>query len=161
MKKLFVTLTITTLFACNTTNEMEGQDHSIFDNGIEFSISNSEQGDLLDPANPNHLDTNNIKVFYLIDGKKQQVYMPNLDYPKSFNIFKHEKEYRIVIFLNTTKTADKPITYVQWNDNDTNTIEVTYDRPGNSIIQNKIWLNGELVWERGDNTTAPYVKLTK
>ena len=103
----------------------------------------------------------NIKLFYVIDGETQEVYDSNLDNPRNFRIYKHENEYRIGISPNYSKTEEKPVTYIQWNENDTDTIEVVYERTQNATVQNKIWLNGEQIWELGDNTIDPFFILVK
>jgi len=159
MKNLLIILIATVLFACSKSNEMEDQYN--LNVGLEFSVLNSQNEDLLNPITPNHLDITKIKLFYVINGEKQEVNNPNMDYPRNFRIFKHENEYRIAVFLNHTETSEKPITYIQWSDNDIDTIEVAIKRTQNSILQDEIWLNGIHVWERGDNTIDPYFVLIK
>ena len=159
MKNLLIVLVVTLFFACNKSNEMEEQYN--LDTSIEFSVYNSQNEDLLDTGNTNHLDVTNIKLFYLINGEKKEVNNPNYDNPRGFRIFKHENEYRIAVSLNNTETSEKPITYIQWNDNDIDTIEVAIKRTQKSILQDEIWLNGIHVWERGNNTIDPYFMLRK
>lgn len=159
MKNICFFFTLFMLLSCDNSNPEESSD--IIDTGIEFSIFNSQNGDLLDPKNPNSLDVSNIKIFYVVNGEKQEVYNPNFTYPRNFRIFKHENEYRIGVSLNDTETTEKTITYIQWSSTDTDTIEATFDRTGGSILKNKLWLNGDQVWERGDNTTDAYFALTK
>lgn len=155
-----IIFTITTLFACSKTDEMDEQYHNI-DATLEFSIFNAQNEDLLNPETPNHLNTEDIKLFYVINGESQEFHDDNLDYPNGFFIGEHEGIYRIRIFLNHAETEDKPITYVSWNDIDTDTIEVSYKKTQHSILQDTIWLNGEQIWERGDNTIDPYFVLEK
>ncbi|MDO5969950.1 hypothetical protein Q4Q35_09020 [Flavivirga aquimarina] len=159
MKNSLVILVVTLLFACGKSNEMEEQYN--LDVGLEFSVLNSQNEDILNPENPNHLDVANIKLLYVINGEKQEVYNPNLDNPRNFMIYKHENEYRIKITLNHSETSGKSITYIQWNDSDVDTIEVNINRTQNSILQDEIWLNGKQVWQRGDNTIDPYFVLRK
>ncbi|AYN06162.1 hypothetical protein [Flavobacterium sp. 140616W15] len=159
MKNICFFFTLFTLLSCDNSNTEESSDN--IDNAIEFSIFNSQNGDLLDSKNPNSLDISNIKLFYVVNGGKQEVYNQNLTYPRNFKVFKHENEYRIRVFLNNTETTDKPITYIQWNSSDTDTIEATFERTERSILKNKVWLNGNQVWERGNNTIASYFALTK
>lgn len=160
MKNLLIILTAITFFSCDSSNEEE-QQYFYHSAVLEFSIFNSQNEDLLNPENPNHIDVSNIKLFYQINEEKQEVYNVDMDHPKGFSIYKHENEYRIKVGLNHSETSDKPITYIQWNDNYTDTIEVTFKRNQNSLLQDKIWLNGVLIWERGDNTIDPYYVLTK
>jgi len=161
MKNLLIILTAITFFACDKSNDMETQYAYNFDVGLEFSILNLQNEDLLNPENPNHINEANIKLFYQINGEKQEVYNAEMDNPRGFVIFKHENKYRIEVGLNHSETSGNSITYIQWNDNDTDTIEVAIKRTQYSILQDKIWLNGILIWQRGDNTTDPYFVLTK
>lgn len=156
---VFFILILLTIFSCSKNNEPEEQFN--LSSSLEFSIINSQNEDLLNPNNPNHINVANIKLFYVIDGKSQEIYDSNMDNPRNFRIYEHKNEYRIRITTNATETAEKPITYIQWNENDTDTLEVLYERTQNAILQNKIWLNGEQIWERGNNTTDPYFILTK
>lgn len=160
MKNLLIILTVTILLACSKSNEMDNQYFNL-DARLELSVFNLQNEDLLDPKNPNHLNTEDIKLFYVINGENQEVFDPNMAEPRNFIVFKHESEYRIKITLNHSETEDKPITYIKWSESDTDTVEVSYQRTKRSVLQNKIWLNGEQIWERGDNTIDPYFVLTK
>ena len=89
-----------------------------------------------------------------------EVYDSNMGYPRNFMIYQHENEYRIRVFMNDTETSDKPITYIQWNINDTDTIEAVYERPGNSVLKRKVWLNEIEIWDWLTNENE-YYKLIK
>lgn len=159
---IILTVATFSFLACSKSDESDEMDEQFnIDAKLEFSVFNTQIEDLLNPENPNHLNTSNIKILYVINDEIQEVYDPNTDNPRNFMLYKHESEYRIKIFLNHSETADKPITYIQWNDSDTDTIEVSYQRTQNAILQNIIWLNGEQIWERGNNTVDPYFVLTK
>ena len=158
MKNILIGLTIIAFFACDKSNENVSE--SIVDTIIEFSVLNSQNEDLLNPGNPNYIDVEGIKIFYVIDGESQEVYDQEMTYTRKYLVFKHGNEYRIRVFLNESETSDKSITYLKWSDNDTDTIEATYKRT-NGIVKEKIWLNGELIWERGDNTIDAYFLLSK
>lgn len=160
MKKFIFIFAVITLFSCSKNDEA-GSLGSIIDAYVDFSIFNAQNEDLLNPDTPNYLNSNDIKIFYVIDGKKQEFYKDNLDNPKGYFIGEQEGIYYIRIFLNYEETEEKPITYVQWGNTDTDTIQVLYKRPQNSILQDVIWLNGKQIWERGDNTTPSYFILEK
>ncbi len=161
MKNLLIILAITTFFSCNKSDDSEIPYGTNLDRGIQFSVFNSENEDLLNPDSPNHLDVSKIKLFYVVNGEEIEVYNPNLDHPRNINIFEYENVYRIGISLNDTETSDRPITYLRWNDQDFDTIEVTYERSPGAVLKNRVWLNGEEVWERGDNTIDAYFTLIK
>lgn len=163
MKNLLFIFAIITLFSCSKSNESEIPYGTNLDRGINFSVFNTENEDLLNPENPNHLDVSKIKLFYVIDGIEKEFYNPNLDNPRNIFIFEDETEnvYKIGIVLNDTETSERPITYIRWNDVDSDTVEATYERAPGAILKNKVWLNGEQVWERGDNTIDAYFILIK
>jgi hypothetical protein len=165
MKKLLIILIITTLLGCDKSDNSDNSNELIYgyniDVSIEFSVLNSQNEDLLNPENPNHLDVKKIKLFYIIDGEKKGIYNTFMDNPRNFRVYEHENEYRIGVSLNLTETSEKPITYIQWNDTDTDTIEVTIKRTPHSTLSEEIWLNGMHVWERGNNTIDPYFVLRK
>lgn len=146
---------------CNNSDDSDSMQQFNLYAGLEFSVHNSENEDLLNPENPDGLDIDAIRLFYLVDGKTVEVYDSNMDYPRNFRIYQHQDEYRIGISLNHTETEQKPVTYIQWNESDRDTIEVTYDRTQDALLQNRIWLNGQQIWERGDNSVDPYFVLEK
>jgi len=154
---LIISLTIIslTVISCN-----EEELNSTLDVGLEFSIVNSNGEDILNPSHPDCIKESDIKLYYLIDGIKKEVYNPNYDFPRNFRIYEHQNEFRIGIFQNHSENEDKPLTYIQWNESETDTIEAAYYRSSNAIIQKKIWLNGDLIWE-SINGTNPYFILTK
>lgn len=159
MKRIVVILSLISCISCEKSDDVTDQYN--LDVGIEFSIQNSNNEDLLDPQTPEHINTNQIKLFYLLEGKKQEVYDSNMDNPRNFLIYKHENEYRIGITPNFSEESSKPVTYIQWNDADIDTIEVSYERTPRAVIQKEIWLNGDLIWERSNNQNDPFFVLTK
>ncbi|MCU4165188.1 hypothetical protein [Carboxylicivirga caseinilyticus] len=162
MKKIIILIAIITLWSCSKSDDQTASDDQFnLYSAIEFSLYNANHEDLLDNTTTNHYKESEIKLFYVIDRQTEEVYNTNSTYPRGIMIYKHENEYRIRIGLNHTETDDKPITYVQWNKSDIDTIEVSYKRTQYSIIQNNIWLNGEHIWELGDNIIDPYFVLTK
>ena len=57
--------------------------------------------------------------------------------------------------MNTAESEDMPITYIKWNETDTDTIQAHYIRTENSIIYDQIWYNGILL------DTPPEVTIIK
>jgi hypothetical protein len=162
MKNLLIIFIIITVLGCDKSDNLNEREYnSIIDVSLAFSVLNSQNEDLLNPENPNHLDVTKIKLFYVIDGEMKEVYNTRMDNPRNFLIYEHQNEYRIGVSLNLTETSEKPITYIQWNDTDTDTIEVTIKRTPSSTIGDEIWLNGIHVWEMGDGTIDPYFVLRK
>jgi len=150
MKKLILFLVVVSLFACSKSDEASSAVH--LDVTFDFLISNSENVDLLDPSSPNHFKEEDIKLFYEVDGERIEVYDPLMDNPRNFFLYKHENEYRIKVFLNDFNTSDKSITYIQWNDTDTDTVEALFNRTGNSVQVSKVWLNEIEIWDLTTDT---------
>jgi len=149
MKKLIFLLIAFTIFGCNKSKEVSN--HDVYDIGFELSVFNSLNEDLLDTATANHYEAKKIKLFYEVDGEVKEVYLTGMEYPRNFLIFKHENEYRIRIFMNSTETSDKPITYIQWNEVDTDTIEATFEGSGANVRKRNVWFNGVEVWDWTSN----------
>jgi len=86
-------------------------------------------------------------LFYKVDGEVIEVYDPNMDAPRNFVIYKHENENRIKVYLNDSNTTDRSVTYIQWNNNDTDTIEALFERNEHLLRKRKVWLNNQEIWD--------------
>jgi len=159
MKNFMFLIAAVSLFACSKSEEVSpaGFNLNVL---FEFSVFSSQNIDLLDPATPDHFREEGIKLFYEVDGEVIEVYDPNMGDPRNFYIYNHENEYRIMVFLNHADTSEKPVTYIQWNDTDTDTIEATFMRNRNNVVVNQVWLNELEIW---DSTLVDnqYFKLIK
>lgn len=154
MKKLVLFLALIPLFACSKTDEASpGYNLNSF---FEFLVFNSQDVDMLDPATPDHYKAADIRLFYEDDG--------NMSSSRNFSIYKHENEYRIKVFLNHSDASEKPITYIQWNnidtDPDTDTIEATFERTDHYCEVSKVWLNELEIWDQ-TMVDHQYFKLIK
>jgi hypothetical protein len=109
------------------------------DGGIEISVMDNSGNDLLNPATPNAFVDSEIKIYYLIDGIKKEIYNANYDHPRNFILFEKDGEYRMGLSPNADEKEELPITYIQWKEIDTDT--------SNSVVCDKIWRNGTLVWD--------------
>jgi len=158
MKKLIVLLAITVLFACDKSDDIiRGFIVSI---EFDFSVFNSQGVDLLDPTTPNHIEEDDIRLFYEIDGKMLGVYNPYMDNPRNFMIYEHENEYRIKVVLNDSDATEETITHIQWNDDDTDVIKARFTRTKNTVHVSRVWLNDIEIW--GSNAgESKYFELIK
>lgn len=120
------------------------------DTQVNLILKNQSGRDLLNPSTPGYYNPENIRLYYLKDGKKQEVYKPTADYPRNFFVIKNEgnNEYCIRIFANET-TVDREITttYVQWNAARQDTIKTLMSVGPNYIYADKVWYNGELKFD--------------
>lgn len=159
MRTLILILALFAFIGCDTDEGEEQVDIAV---AINFSIRDSEGNDLLNPNNPNSFDESEVKLFYLIDGNLTEVYDGNKHSPRNFtmNEYPPASEYRMTIFVNHSKTEEYPITYIKWNETDTDTIKTEIYRTGSLTEIRKAWFNGELVWESSYNS-EPYFELIK
>ena len=158
MRKLVLILFAISTLACSKKDEPIQSD--IIDTSMEFSIFNSDNEDMLDTVTVNHIDESEIKLFYEVNGEINTVYYVGSDYPKGFKIYRHENEYRIKISMNSDESSEKTITYIQWSENDSDTLEAIFERPGNSILKRYVWLNDLEVWNWTLNDDG-YYKIIK
>ena len=159
MKKTILTLTIMTLLlGCSKNSDDENQ----FSLGavIELGIRNSAGVDLLNPNNQESFNESDIKLFYLINGNVEEVNNPTADLPRNFQIFEQNGSYRIGISLNYSESEELPITYVQWNETDTDTLKCKIRRTSSLVTAEKVWLNDELIWDESSNN-EPYFEIIK
>lgn len=99
-------------------------------------------------------------MYYLVNGEKQEVFDPNMDNPRNFLIYNHDSEYRIGISLNDTDSETLPITYVEWNEIETDTLQAAFFKTENTIQVIKTWFNGELKWD-GSNGQDNFFTIVK
>lgn len=158
MKKLILFLAITSLFACDKSDDFSPG--FIVSIEFDFSVSNSQDVDLLDPATPNHIEEDDIRLFYEIDGKILGVYNPYMDNPRNFMIYEHENEYRIKVVLNDSDATEETITHIQWNEDDTDVIKATFTRTENTVRVSGVWLNDTQIYDSNDGEIK-YYKLIK
>ena len=116
-------------------------------------VKNSEGIDLLNPNSSNNLNTNNIKLFYLKNGVSEEVYNPSLDLPRNYMIYSQSDGiYRIRIFPNDIQSEEFPITYIKWNETDTDTIKCKLKYTENTIVLEKVWFNEEFKLDTTQNS---------
>ena len=85
---------------------------------------------------------------------------PNSDNPRGFTIYEHISEYRIGISMNYSEAEEFPVTYVQWNEFDTDTLKCKIYRTNSLVTVEKVWLNDELIWDARDEV-EPYYEMIK
>jgi hypothetical protein len=149
MKTIIFFAAIMLITSCS---DKEEQDQFIVDRSISMTVKDVNGNDLLDPEFSGSLNENSIKLFYVIEGIAIEAYDGHLDYPRMFKIDKHTNEFRITVFPNTAKGEEFPITYIQWDEFDTDTIGCKVFRDINREIITEVWFNGEKKWEDSELT---------
>jgi hypothetical protein len=144
MKKtiLFITAFLL-LISCSNDKQCSC---SNIDIGVTIFLKDSQGVNLLNTANYNSDD---FKVYYEIDGQKIEVNNPLLDASRGFVINDWTNPISMGVALNDVIADIPTITYIEWNNSDTDTLITTYERTENSVVWDRLWLNDELVWQPG------------
>lgn len=162
MKTLVSILVACVLFGCSSDDDDSPKPAVSIAVDFEFSVKGTDGSDLLNPDNPNGLDQSKIKLFYKVDGEEEEVFDGNLDNPRHFFIYKEKEndDYRIRVFLNHTIAEDQPVTYIQWNNEETDTVRAKFYHSSASTTIEKVWLNGEAIFPTAENKKL-YYQMTK
>ena len=127
---------------------------------VKISLANQQGLDLLDPNNQNAINNENIKIFHIIDGELKEFSERLLDDSKGYRIYSPNElgfNENYVFYLGYTSPSyythekEEPITYIQWNETDIDTVKCQYLYTGNSNICTKVWFNNIVVWDMDDS----------
>ena len=151
MKTTFYVFLAVLLFS--SCKKKEDKMASNIDRKVEISIQDKAGNDLLNPSNPNAYLDQNIKIYYVTNGVKEEVNNANYDNPKNFMIYEVNGIYQMRLFLNMTIADSPDITYVQWSENDTDTLKCEASHNDYLDMVTKLWYNDSLVW-----TSDNYIK---
>ena len=152
------------LLACNSDEDCyPGSDQYYFNALAYFYILDKNGNDLLNPNTPNTLNTENIKIFYILDGKAVDVAQYHSDKGhkdmKYFSIRKPEGSRLNYTFWLAFATPDKgatATTLIQWSESDTDTIKVQFSRGDCSFAWTKFWYNGVEYSNKDSNEVGVY-----
>ena len=101
-----------------------------FDIGLNIKVMDANGIDLINESN-----FSDIQINYLVDGVTRPGVSPFL--------IDDEFGPRIGITLNNDSSDEYPVTYVKWNDEDTDTIKASFKN--NNRIVEQIWINDQLI----------------
>ncbi|MDN3595275.1 hypothetical protein [Zunongwangia endophytica] len=159
MKSKLLLGLIVAFLAIGCSQDRPGADTFNLDVAVEITVEDQRGENLLDPSHPNAINADEIKLYYVENGKAQEVYDETSDLPRSFVVFKSGDEYRMRILQNYSD-EDEPLTLVQWNERDIDTIKSEYLKGDRYIIQDKIYYNGKLSWSSNDSF-EPHFEVVK
>jgi hypothetical protein len=141
----------------------EKPQNEVVDIGIEIFISNTNGENLLLGLTPNAINPDSIRLIYRLNGENFTVYNSNMDCPRAVCFLNDLGSERISITPNNTENEEYPITYIRWENDDSDTIKCHFLRKGNStntsIVCDKVWFNDLLVFP--DNAVAGYGRAFK
>lgn len=84
----------------------------------------------------------NIKLYYLNNGIVEEVYDTNMDTPRNFKFVDIDGKLAIRVFANLND-ENFPITYLEWNEEDIDTIRCHYYRSEDDFVVylDTVWYN--------------------
>ena len=143
MKKLLVTAFLLSIFmACNDKCCTD------IDLDIQLSFVNADDEDLLDTNLENSIRSDEINLYYLINGQKVRVIDNQIDRSENFNVSYSEYFKKNVLHLVVSHHLDEnnqSITFLELNQNDTDTIKCSIIERGNVTFINTVWYNDQLI----------------
>ena len=135
MKKSIFLLAIVLQISCSKDN----QNAAIVNAHIDLSIRSAESADV---TNIGNYRFDKMTVQYLVNGVKIN---PQSQGNQPLNISENSTAVkRFRFFLNHDEKEEHPITYIIWNNVDTDTIKAHFERKEGYLAYDKIWINGVL-----------------
>ena len=175
MKKLLALLLFPLLAAGCTKGEgvieeMDGPDGVVLEAYMDLRVSDKQGHDLLDSVfqSPQSVDLSKVKIYFVKDGKEELFYRENLDASRGYFLITPEGTrfyHSLRIFFNIESNEKITTTILDWGDGHRDVFKTEFRRFGSaniSMVQTKIWLNEELIWDQkkaGDK--APEYEITR
>ena len=161
MKNLIFMLLATILIVSCNSNDDNNNSFYFLNRHIEFKVTSIGGIDLLNPNNTNAYLKNNIKIYNLIEGNVVEVYNQNAEYSRDFKIVPPEdsgiEEYFIRVYINNLE-LENAITYIEWDETDTDTIKSISVANGSSLILTQAWYNDKLLIDENTESLPEIIK---
>jgi len=173
MKNLFLLLVILNLLGCSDDDkhDVTPQQAMYVDSQVYLAFKNAQGQDLLAPSTVNHFKEEDIRLYYVRDGVKREVYDPLMDMPRNLRIEDYKDGYILRVATdeppyNVLKAAGEAVTgealtLLKLNESTTDTIRTAWERRPGSFINTKLWYNGELRWDRSSESIKPLIVIMK
>jgi len=143
-----------TVMSCSKDDERDGP--FIIDNGITLTFTNKNGEDLLNPETPDHYNFEEMRLYYLIDGTKEEVYNPLMSTPRRLGLITETTPLQLGIgtydgkegAVSTDKdgvTTGYSVAYLELNSETVDTIKTEWITNGRYFVNTKTWYNGVLI----------------
>jgi hypothetical protein len=156
MKKIILISVIILTISCSKKIDEE-QNGVVVSVDVDFHILNQNGDDLLNPATAGYLHVENMKLYYLINGERIEVYDTLMQYPRniglntestpySLGIGTYEGEYGLISEVDGVKTGIA-IALLEFSEGITDTIKTEWESKETKcryFVNRKVWYNGEL-----------------
>lgn len=126
-------------------------------------VYNGQSENLLDPTTIEYYKEEDIRIYYLKNGVKEEVYNISYNWPRNFDIFKIEgtDEYAMVLVPDDVGKENREITttIIKWSDQDEDTVKTEMlrieNRESSVTSISKIWFNDKLLYDDQVNGKSP------
>ncbi|PWJ58083.1 hypothetical protein CLV98_105265 [Dyadobacter jejuensis] len=120
------------------------------DTSVDFVRVDKNGINVFSNASANYIDPSNVETFYLKNGDKVEVNNPDLAASKGviLNEINGNKYLRMFVYPGEVD-QEETITYLQWKENDTDTIKSLMSRSPGAVFISKLWINNSLIYEAG------------
>ncbi|MCB0522679.1 MAG: hypothetical protein H6577_10760 [Lewinellaceae bacterium] len=139
--KYIIFFAIGMLISCG----MENPTMDVVATNVDIFVEDADGNNLLTGTSTTSINTELIKLIYLINGVDQTAYNPDLDCPRFVCYISDPGSERIRIFPNDTETEEYPITYIDWGNGDMDTLKCHFVRKeydnASSVVCDKVWFN--------------------
>lgn len=154
MKKIgYILITIFLSISCSDDEQDCCAQIAGNDTLFEFSLVNQNGEDLLDENVQDSYNTNNIKLYNLIDDDEILINNPNSDSPNGYLIFEKDGLNLIRPSFNESNLIVSGI--IEWNSNKRDEISLEMIQQSENVKRLiKIKYNGEIVWDE-ETATNP------
>lgn len=139
--------------SCNNPSD-PGKLCTNIDVATQIKVVNAKGENLLNQTTSGYYAPGDIRLYYLKDGVKSEVYNPSLTYPRNFLIIDNGNGDNLIeVFLNEGSTNNEiTTTLLQWRNGDVDTLNALITREKNgigctSVICSQIYCNGKLKYD--------------
>jgi hypothetical protein len=145
MKYLFFCTLI--ILTCCTREKPQ---NDVINTSIDIFIENANGQNLLLKTTPGTINSDSLKLLYLVNGKMLNVYNADMSCPSNICNLTDSGSERIRIFPNDLESEEFPISYIRWKNGDLDTIKCHFIRKdsetGSSLSCDKVWFNDLLMY---------------
>jgi hypothetical protein len=140
MKLFLSALLLVSLWACDDPNP-----NTVIDINVNLRVSDQNGQDLLNPNNPSHFIEDDIRIYYVQNGVKKEVYNPNYDRKRNFEIDENTSTGTYFMILSVdegiTKKTETTRTLIQWKEGVVDTLDCLITKEKTSRYCDKVIYN--------------------
>lgn len=111
---------------------------------VDLLVHSEDETDLLDPNHENSFNSSSIRLFYVNGDESTEVYNPNLDFKRNFEILEDGSLRFMRLFVNDSIVNGYTETVLDWGNGEVDSIRSVVTKTNSSIICDSLWYNSKL-----------------